>query len=127
MKQKLLFAGLALASVFSLPTDHWPLTTAQAAKVKVWQQHTPAHYEKAQLTGAVISSEGCLRLSRQLKPLCDLNVTHVWDVVEDQDGNLLVATGDEGKINAILNLLSPFGLIEVVRTGKVALGRGVAE
>lgn len=37
------------------------------------------------------------------------------------------ATGDEGKINAILNLLSPFGLIEVVRTGKVALGRGVAE
>ena len=36
------------------------------------------------------------------------------------------ATGDEGKINAILNLLSPFGLIEVVRTGKVALGRGVA-
>lgn len=37
------------------------------------------------------------------------------------------ATGDEGKVNAILNLLSPFGLIEVVRTGKVALGRGVAE
>lgn len=34
-------------------------------------------------------------------------------------------TGDEGKINAILDLVKPFGIKEVVRTGKVAMVRKV--
>jgi hypothetical protein len=72
--------------------------SAQAAKVKVWHHHLPAHYDKAQLKHTVISNEGALRLSRQLRPLTTLQATHVWDVVEDKLGNLLVATGDEGKI-----------------------------
>ncbi len=33
-------------------------------------------------------------------------------------------TGDEGKINAIEQLLRPFGIKEMVRTGKVAIRRG---
>ena len=33
-------------------------------------------------------------------------------------------TGDENKIKAIINLLEPFGIKEIVRTGKAALGRG---
>ena len=33
-------------------------------------------------------------------------------------------TGDESKIRAIINLLEPFGVKEIVRTGKIALGRG---
>ena len=69
-----------------------------AAKVKVWHQHTPAQYDKAQLKEMVLSNEGVLRLSRQLRPLAGLDATHVWDMVEDRDGNLFVATGDEGKI-----------------------------
>src|SRR5690349_5050691 len=69
-----------------------------AAKVKVWHQHTPAQYEKAQLRQAVVSSEGTLRLSRQLRPLAGLDASHVWDMVEDRAGNLYVATGNEGKI-----------------------------
>jgi acetolactate synthase-1/3 small subunit len=32
-------------------------------------------------------------------------------------------TGDEGKIQAILDLLSQLGIVEVVRTGKVAIAR----
>ncbi len=69
-----------------------------AAKVKVWYQHTPAQYDKAQLKQMVVSSEGTLRLSRRLRPLAGLDAAHVWDMVEDRDGNLYVATGDEGKI-----------------------------
>ncbi|MBY0524018.1 MAG: WD40 repeat domain-containing protein [Gemmataceae bacterium] len=80
-----------------------------AAKVKVWNQSTPAHYDKAQLKQAVISSEGALRLSRQLKPLVELNATHVWDIVEDKAGNLFVATGDEGKVFKI----TPEGKVSV--------------
>jgi acetolactate synthase-1/3 small subunit len=33
-------------------------------------------------------------------------------------------TGTEDKINAMIELLRPFGLKEVVRTGKIALSRG---
>src|SRR5215469_10896001 len=69
-----------------------------AAKVKVWHQHAPGQYDKAQLKQTVVSSEGALRLSRQLRPLAGLDASHVWDVVEDRDGNLYVATGNEGKI-----------------------------
>jgi outer membrane protein assembly factor BamB len=69
-----------------------------AAKVKVWYQHTPAQYDKAQLKQMVLSSTGTLRLSRQLRPLAGLDASHVWDMVEDRDGNLYVATGNEGKI-----------------------------
>src|SRR3954453_21916058 len=85
-----------------------------AAKVKVWHHDAPSHYEKAQLKQAVVSSEGALRLSRQLKPLAGLDATHVWDVVEDKDGNLFVATGDEGKIFKV----TPDGKITVVYAGE---------
>ena len=37
---------------------------------------------------------------------------------------VLEATGDEGKIEALIELLKPMGLQELVRTGKVAIARG---
>jgi hypothetical protein len=69
-----------------------------AARVKVWYHHSASHFDKAQFTNAVVTSEGALHLARELKPLANLEVMHVWDVIEDQKGNLFVATGDEGKI-----------------------------
>ena len=33
-------------------------------------------------------------------------------------------TGDEGKIVALISMMAPFGIIDVVRTGKVAIARG---
>jgi acetolactate synthase-1/3 small subunit len=33
-------------------------------------------------------------------------------------------TGTEDKVNALIELLRPFGLEEIVRTGKIALSRG---
>ncbi|MFQ5656305.1 MAG: acetolactate synthase small subunit [Candidatus Methylomirabilales bacterium] len=35
----------------------------------------------------------------------------------------LEATGDEGKIQALLDLLRPFGIKEMVRTGRIAIAR----
>ncbi|AGB40256.1 acetolactate synthase, small subunit [Halobacteroides halobius DSM 5150] len=37
---------------------------------------------------------------------------------------MIEITGDESKINAIEKLLNPFGIKELVRTGKIAMGRG---
>ena len=33
-------------------------------------------------------------------------------------------TGDEGKINSFLELLNPLGVKEIVRSGRIAIGRG---
>src|SRR5712691_8175083 len=95
------------AVVFLAPYSH-------AAKVKVWHQGSQANYEKAQLKGAVVSNEGTLHLSRQLKPLAGLDATHVWDVIEDKAGNLLLATGDEGKIFKV----TPDGKVTVIYSGE---------
>ncbi len=40
------------------------------------------------------------------------------------DALVIEVTGDEGKIGAILELLRPYGIKEIARTGKVALSRG---
>lgn len=40
------------------------------------------------------------------------------------DALIIEVTGDEGKIKAILELLRPFGIKEIARSGKVALTRG---
>ena len=37
---------------------------------------------------------------------------------------VLEVTGDEGKIRAVIDLLKPLGIKEMVRTGKIAIGRG---
>jgi hypothetical protein len=102
------FPAVAAVIVLSLS----PL--AHAAKVKVWHHATPSSYDKAQLKGAVVSSEGALRLSRQLKPLANLDATHVWDVIEDSDGNLIVATGDEGQVYKV----TPEGKASVLYTAE---------
>src|SRR5207248_4295189 len=68
--------------------------------------------DKARLHRAVVSNEGTLRLSKQLKPFAGLEATHVWDVVEDKKGNLYAATGDGGKIYRV----TPEGKVAVVHT-----------
>ena len=37
---------------------------------------------------------------------------------------VLEVTGDEGKIQAVVDLLKPLGIKEMVRTGKIAIARG---
>ncbi|HEY1859980.1 MAG TPA: two-component regulator propeller domain-containing protein [Gemmataceae bacterium] len=69
-----------------------------AAKIKVWNHHSASDYDKAQFRNAVVNSDGALQLAREVKSLAGLDATHVWDVAEDRDGNLYVATGDEGKL-----------------------------
>jgi sugar lactone lactonase YvrE len=86
---------------------------ADAAKVKVWHQYTPAHFEKAKFQQAVVSSEGAVRLAHQLRPLANLAAANVWAVAEDGRGTLYAATGDEGQLYRI----GPDGKAEVAFTG----------
>jgi hypothetical protein len=88
---------------------------ADAAKVKVWQQSTQSHYDRAKFRDAVVTSEGALRLSRQVKPFANIEAANIWDLVEDKAGNVYVATGgDEGKLYKV----TPDGKTSVVHTSK---------
>lgn len=44
-----------------------------------------------------------------------------------RDTLIIEATGDSGKIDAIEDSLKPFGIVELVRTGKIAMVRGGAK
>ncbi len=49
-------------------------------------------------------------------------------IIDVADASLMIeATGDQGKLTALINMLTPYGLKEVIRTGITALERGNTE
>ncbi|NOY68870.1 MAG: acetolactate synthase small subunit [Deltaproteobacteria bacterium] len=54
--------------------------------------------------------------------ITDIFRGQVLDV--SQEHFMIMVTGDTSKINAILNLLKPFGIREIAKTGCIALSRG---
>ena len=60
--------------------------------------------------------------SSEIMQVVDIFRGKIIDVSPDS----LVAelTGGTDKVNAFLDLLAPYGIIEIARTGKVALSRG---
>ena len=57
----------------------------------------------------------------EILQIVDIFRAKIVDV--SQEGVIIEATGDSDKIQAILDLLRPFGIREIARTGKVALVR----
>lgn len=98
---RILAIGLALIG---------PVAVAEAGKVKVWTHQGADGFVKAQLKGTLVTSEGAVRLTRQLEPLANLDATHVWDLIEDAEGNLYAATGGDGKVYKI----APSGKVSVL-------------
>ena len=92
------------------------LSSADAARVKTWHHHRPADQERAERKGVVQTDSGTLKLSRRLKPLAKLDCSHVWAAVEDGDGNVYAATGDEGKVYKV----TPAGKVSVAYEGDAA-------
>lgn len=58
----------------------------------------------------------------QLMNIVDIFRGKVVDV--SPQSYIIELTGDEGKIEAVLELLKPIGIREIVRTGRVAISRG---
>jgi len=54
----------------------------------------------------------------QIKDIFRAKIVHL-----SQDALIIEATGDEEKVGALLGLLEPFGIVELARTGPLALKR----
>lgn len=58
----------------------------------------------------------------EIMQLVDVYRARIVDVTND---SLIVeTTGDEEKVNSLVEVLQPFGILEMVRTGVVAMSRG---
>ena len=58
----------------------------------------------------------------QVLQLCEVYRAKIIDV--SPDSLVIEATGNEAKIESLLDVLTPYGIIETVRTGVVAMARG---
>lgn len=61
---------------------------------------------------------------KRLELLQIANVFRAHAVDVTGDSLIFVSTGDEGKLRAFVDVLRPYGLLEMVQTGMVALERG---
>ena len=88
--------------------------------IKVMDFQDAAHVEREMALVKVTADE---RTRSEVLNIVNIFRAKVIDV--DPRSYIIEVTGDEEKINAILNLLKPIGIKEVVRTGKVAMHRGL--
>ena len=59
---------------------------------------------------------------REVTQLCEIFRARIVDV--SAESMIVESTGEEAKIESFTELLRPFGIVEMVRTGVISLGRG---
>ena len=59
----------------------------------------------------------------EIRELCNIFRGRVVDVSPDQV--IVEISGQEKKIEAFIDLMRPFGIVELVRTGRIAMVRGI--
>ena len=60
---------------------------------------------------------------REIHELCDIFRARIVDVAKDQV--IIEISGQEKKIEAFIEMMRPFGIIELARTGRIAMVRGI--
>ena len=69
-----------------------------AAKVSTWRHSTESDFQKNALSDTVVTSGGRVVLARRLESLATPASAYVWDLAEDESGNLYAAVADPGKL-----------------------------
>lgn len=87
-------------------------------------------YKISDLTKESVVSRGLALLKVQSSATTRSEIMQIVDIFRGKivdvasDSVMLEITGTEEKINAMEDLLRPFGIKELVRTGKIAMSRG---
>jgi acetolactate synthase-1/3 small subunit len=87
--------------------------------IKVTDLSEEPHVDR-ELVLIKVQADGEMRA--EVKRIVDIFRGKIVDITPKM--YVVEVTGDEGKIRAAINLLKPFGIREMVRTGKIAIARG---
>ena len=72
---------------------------------------------------ALIKVKATVHNRSEIMQIVDIFRANIVDVAPDS--LIIEVTGDEDKVDSFQNLLRGFGVMEVMRTGTIAMGRGV--
>ena len=107
-----------LFRLFTVPMILVAFTAAPlfASKLKTWHVQGPTAYADARFENTVVTNQGTVRLAQLLKPIAaaKISAAQIWDMVEDKDGNLILATGGDGKLLKV----TPAGDVTVLHEHK---------
>ncbi len=76
-------------------------SVASAVKTSLWEQQQYEDFEAGKPKHLSLTSQGEVMLSPKIDSFTKLKETQVWALVEDSQGNIYAATGNEGKIYKI--------------------------
>ena len=82
---------------------------------------TEEHFVDRELILVKMNAEA--RVREEILRIVDIFRAKVIDV--NPDSYTVEITGDEGKTKGFLDLLKPLGIKEVVRSGRIAISRGI--
>jgi acetolactate synthase I/III small subunit len=118
--------GISRMTIVVSGTDsHVEQVSKQLYKVIEVLKVTDVTHEKAvnrELALIKVTSTGQSRA--EIMQLVDIYRARIVDVAADSV--MVEVTGPESKVESLLALLRPFGIKEMVRTGRIAMMRGVA-
>ena len=87
--------------------------------IKVTDLTSEEHVER-ELVLIKVSAPSKVR--SEIIQLADIFRSSIVDV--SHESLIISATGDEDKVNALIEMLEPYGIREIARSGKVAISRG---
>lgn len=73
---------------------------------------------------ALIKVASSPKTRSEIIQLVDIFRANIVDVTSDSV--IIEVTGDENKVDSLLTLLEDFGIVEIMRTGRIAIPRGMA-
>lgn len=74
---------------------------------------------------ALIRVKANVQTRSEIMQMVDIFRANIVDVAPDS--LIIEVTGDEDKVDSLQDLLKSFGVLEVMRTGTIAMGRGMSE
>ena len=74
---------------------------------------------------ALIRVKANVQTRSEIMQMVDIFRANIVDVAPDS--LIIEVTGDEDKVDSLQDLLRSFGVVEVMRTGTIAMGRGMSD
>ena len=87
-------------------------SATRAAATRIWVCDSASDFSTGEARGVSVAMDGTLVLSRESRRVDGISEATLFSAVRDREGNILIGTGNEGKILRVL----PAGKVEALAT-----------